>query len=144
MPMRNWINIGKSGDIRNMHIKGSYSEEDAIKHLEMIKNQKIDAFGLPDNTWAILKLKYDIEVLYGKMLINNDRTLQVFIDIKEKEISDLKSGKSANDSDYFASVAAMIKAGITNKTTENITIYEYENNYKILEQWQKKELNQKK
>jgi hypothetical protein len=110
----------------------------------MIKNQKIDAFGLPDNTWAILKLKYDIEVLYGKMLINNDRTLQVFIDIKEKEISDLKSGKSANDSDYFASVAAMIKAGITNKTTENITIYEYENNYKILEQWQKKELNQKK
>jgi hypothetical protein len=137
MPMRKWIELGKSGELKLVHLEGNFDPKTAFYIVTKLKDQIIDTFGITDITRQIIRKKIEIENLYYKLIIKNDLSQKTFIQIKEYELEKLLSQKTNAEQDYFNSVTLIIKEGLTNKNTETITVYEYYGAIKLLETWQK-------
>ena len=135
--MRKWINIGLNSDVEGLLISGKFDIDKALKVVKSMRNEIIDTFGISQDTRKILLIKMDIERKYEKMILNNDKSQMAFIKLLEKQIEQQFVGSKSSDYDYYSSVAVMTKEGLTRKDSETITVYEYYNNLKILEQWHK-------
>lgn len=93
LPIYNWFLIHKTNDLTWLLKKKSNINLKQVKTLEVLWEkiyfEFLDTFGIPDTMRHILEIKRDIMVLKIRMLAENDRSLETFIEIKELELNQL-------------------------------------------------------
>lgn len=77
---------------------------------EKLNDEIINTFGISKDFSKQIKLKINIELLYAKMYDKNDKSLELQIFEREKELENLQ--KVQGNFDIYDSIVAMNKSGI--------------------------------
>lgn len=96
LPIYSWFKIHETNDLTWLLIDKPEKVILSKKELNslfaawnIIFNEYIDTFGIPEKMKQILELKRDIQILKWELLLEKDRYYETFIDLKELQLKDL-------------------------------------------------------
>lgn len=127
LPIYNWLKIQETNDISWM-LKTNHSLNEVHKGIltvafDNIYSQFIDAFGINPALEEILTIKRDIAVLTVDMMLEKDRSLINFIEIKERELKALIASKNQGS---VMEVTAYVEKYMQFKiNTKEVTVREF-------------------
>lgn len=130
MPIRNWFKINETNDLKWVSKDQSINVSKHVNKLfeawNKIFDEFIDMFGLPEKMKEILELKREIFVLEAQKNIENNGTLQLFIDIetdKLKELLNTEKEKSTGQARVY--VEKFLGFKLNEKETSVKDFYQY-------------------
>ena len=97
MPIKNWIKICETGDLKWLFItgKGRVTKKTGDHWLE-IQQQYIDEFGLDESYKQQLRLLKEVVLLNYKLIETKDRSIKNVINLKKAEIEATKGETITN------------------------------------------------
>ena len=109
LPAKNWFLSHKENDL-NYLCKVGKIDYRVLQVYEKLNDEIINTFGISKDFSKQIKLKINIELLYAKMYDKNDKSLELQIFEREKELENLQ--KVQGNFDIYDSIVAMNKSGI--------------------------------
>lgn len=109
MPAKNWFLLHKENDLKYLCKVGKIDYR-SLQVYEKLNDEIINTFGISKDFSKQIKLKINIELLYAKMYEKNDKSLELQIFEREKELENLQ--KVQGNFDIYDSIVAMNKSGI--------------------------------
>lgn len=97
MPIWNWNEILKTGDLKHLFINGKGRVSEKIGNIwDSIQDEYIDTFGLEDNFKKQLRLLVKKTKLNYEFIITGDKFINTKLMILEADIKALESGKGTS------------------------------------------------
>ena len=97
MPIGNWNDIFKSGDLKHIFKSGEGRVSKKIGEVWVnIQNQYIEEFGLDDNFKKQLKLLKEKSKLNYEFILTKDRFINTLMAIVDADLESLKQSKGMN------------------------------------------------
>ena len=125
MPIVLWDKLCETSDLKYLVINGEIDER-AISIYDKIQSEIIDVFGISEQLLKVIRKKIELEKLYFKLLIKNEKTVQLQINHLEAEIEQLeKQNKQGND--IHLSIMSIEKFQGVKLDFKTLTIREYYN-----------------
>lgn len=109
MPAKNWFLLHKENNLKYLCKVGKIDYR-SLQVYEKLNDEIINTFGISKDFSKQIKLKINIELLYAKMYDKNDKSLELQIFEREKELENLQ--KVQGNFDIYDSIVAMNKSGI--------------------------------
>jgi hypothetical protein len=124
-------------DYQSVYETGSYEKlgkKDGKKNFEKLSAEIIDTFGLDEIGQMVFNKEKSLIKLRAKRIMTRDESLDIHIQIKEKELESLTSKLKVEDIRAVHSRNHRILRGWCGFPTKELTIYDY---YSYLRDYQK-------
>jgi hypothetical protein len=135
LPIGSWFEIHRTNDLsylmKERHSINKKQQDQLESTWNNIFFEFLDAFGIPDNMREILELRRDISVLKLEMFIENDPSIQTFIEVKEIQLNNLLNDTKKEDS---AIVSAYVEKFMGFKLPKETTVKEFYSYIKIIDE----------
>ena len=136
MPVWNWWKIHETKDLSYLLKEDKKLTHHAEGVFDSIYSDFIRIFGVSENYKQYLNKLVEIELAEIDMLLNDDKSLETFIDIMKVELDDLKSVQG--DGTYMDTAIAVEKNMGFKINTKDISVFEFYSYIKSLEKQPKK------
>lgn len=131
MPIWNWWKIHETKDFKYL----IHNKKKVTKHAPLIFDKLysdfIRTFGVSDNYKEYLDKLKEIEIAKIDMVVENDRSMETFIEVMEVELEDIKAVTSGGT--YMETAIAVEKNMGFKINTKEISVFEYYSYIKSLE-----------
>ena len=121
LPMLNLINIYEESDLKYLLKKGSLDFR-AYPIFENIQNEIIDNFGISKDFQNKLKLQIQLERMYNRLFVTQDKSFKLHIANIEEQLS--KFDNKETKFDLFDAIVSMQKNGL-HVDIKTVTVYEF-------------------
>lgn len=126
LPLWNWQKIHETNDLSYLG-----KSRNIIDVWLKISDEFVDEFGISDAYRAILELQKDIAILNIDMILDDDPSLQTFIDIKEHELRELLHAPTRQGSSPLTYLSKWMGGGVINPHL--ITVKEFYSHLREME-----------
>lgn len=97
LPVYNWWQINDTGDLTYLLKRQCKVSDYKLNDIWInIQNQHLKAFGINESLRKILELRTEIALLESQAIINNDRSQNLFINLKKIELNKLLQQKGSD------------------------------------------------
>ena len=139
LPMWNWKHIRETGNLIYLLDKKNYDKDNLLDKLFVytklkdvwndIFNQWIREFGIDEKYKKRLQKEIKIMIMTCDRWINDDRSMETFIDIKKAELS--KGESNAEEVKFSRQLALINKFTGLKYTEKNVTVKEFYANMEL-------------
>lgn len=107
LPIHNWYQISKTGDLKYIHISGLYSRLEAFEIYEKLKQDYLDLFGVDGDSVMIMALLKNLIRLKSQYLTTGQKHLLNFIEMSQGELDSLINGDESTSQTLEAVLVGM-------------------------------------
>jgi len=133
-PLYNYIQISETNDLRFLLVLSDYYElpeiaKEEIEKLELLwlnlNDEILEYTGVPSDFKEVMRLKKSIALLKVKQMTTDDRSIETLIELKEKELSNMKPVTKQSIEENVINLELILKKDINVQTTSVKKYYSY-------------------
>jgi hypothetical protein len=136
LPVWNWWKIHETKDLKYLLKEDKELTVHANDVFDKIYSDFISIFGVSENYKEYLNKLIEIELAETEMLLNDDPSMETFIDIMKVELDDIKGASEGGT--YMDTAIAVEKNMGFKLNTKEISVFDFYSYIKALEKQSKK------
>lgn len=144
LPIYNWMKIHETGDLEFLlQVRQVVSKRD-FKYLEKVwkdlYHEYVKQFGYSDTFVEQMEKRREIAMMKIRMMVNEDRSINTFIRIAEKELEEMESD---GNMDFFTGKSLLEKSLGFHIDVHKVSVAEYYSHFQVINKENKDAKNRK-